>query len=204
MDTASLPVTGYQINEYMLVLQPNEELGNRIFKLRQSFAEKFGLQIPKISRQHLTIAHFVSWAMREDKIVHRLQAIAMSIAPFKMELKDYGSLPSHTIFVQVATKLPVQNLVKQLRTAGELMKLNQEFKPHFIEDPYFPVAAKLNPAQYEKAWSEFAHRHFTGRFIADSLLLLRRTAGQRSSFQILKRFEFMNLPTVAKQAAFFA
>jgi 2'-5' RNA ligase len=204
MDTTMLPVTGYKINEYMLVLQPHEELWNRIYKLRKSFAEKYRLPVPKAIRQHLTIAHFVTWAMREDKLVQRLQAITMSIAPFRIELKDYGSLPTHSIFIQITSKLPLKNLAKQLSMARDLIKLDQVHKPHFIEEPHFLVASRLRPWQYEQGWLDFSHRHFTGRFIADGILLLRRVAGESSSFQILKRFEFMNLPTIAKQATFFA
>ncbi len=55
-----------------------------------------------------------------------------------------------------------------------LMKLNDENKPHFILEPYITIARKLQPWQYEKGWLEYSNRNFTGRFIADGMLLLKR------------------------------
>ena len=113
--------------------------------------------------------------MMEERIVNRLKTIAMGYHPFKVELKDYGSFPSHTIFINIESKQQVQNLVKELRPAQRLMTLNKENKPHFIDDPHLTVARKLLPWQYEKGWLEYSHRHFTGRFIADGMLLIKTT-----------------------------
>lgn len=59
-------------------------------------------------------------------------------------------------------------------------------------EPHISVARKLAPWQYEKGWLEYSHRHFTGRFIADGMLLLKRPVGEKN-YQIVKRFEFQNL-----------
>jgi hypothetical protein len=82
------------------------------------------------------------------------------------------------------------------------MKLDSDNKPHFIDDPYIMIARKLLPWQYEKGWLEYSHRHFTGRFIADSMLLLKRRQGDRA-YQIVQRLEFMNLPVTTKQGELF-
>jgi 2'-5' RNA ligase len=127
----------------------------------------------------------------------------MGLTPFKVELKDYGSFPSHTIYVNVTSKLPIQNVVKQLKEAQRLMRLNNENKPHFIDNPHMSIARKLKPWQFEQGWQEFSNRQFTGRFIADSMLLLKRKAGEKTAFQIAKRFEFQNLPVTTKQGNLF-
>jgi 2'-5' RNA ligase len=126
----------------------------------------------------------------------------MGYYAFKVELKDFGSFPSHTIYINVTTKEPVRNLVKQMRPFQQLMKLNNDNKPHFIDEPHLTIARKLLPWQYEKGWLEYSHKHFTGRFIADSMLLLRRQVGDKP-YQILQRFEFMNLPVNTKQGDLF-
>jgi hypothetical protein len=61
---------------------------------------------------------------------------------------------------------------------------------------------KLQPWQYEKGWLEYSNRHFTGRFIADGMLLLRRPIGEMK-YQIVQRFEFQNLPVTTKQGELF-
>ena len=82
------------------------------------------------------------------------------------------------------------------------MTLNKDNKPHFIDDPHITIARKLLPWQYEKGWLDYSHRHFTGRFIADAMLLLKRRVGNKA-YQIVQRFEFMNLPVTTKQGDLF-
>jgi len=82
------------------------------------------------------------------------------------------------------------------------MKLNDDNKPHFILEPHLTIARKLLPWQYEKGWLEYSHRHFTGRFIADAMLLLKRPVGELK-YEIARRFEFQNLPVGIKQGDLF-
>ena len=127
----------------------------------------------------------------------------MGYHPFKVEPKDFGSFPSHTIYINVTSKLPIQNLVKQLRSQTQrLMKMNDENKPHFMSEPFITVGRRLKPWQYEKGWLEYSNKHFTGRFIADSMLLLKRPVGELA-YQVLQRFEFQNLPISTKQGELF-
>lgn len=126
----------------------------------------------------------------------------MGYTPFKVELKDYGSFPSHTIYINIESKQQVQNLTKEVRPAQRLMTLNKENKPHFIDSPYITLCRKLLPWQYEKGWQEYSHRQFSGRFIANDMLLIKRKIGDRP-YQIVQRFEFMNLPVSTKQGELF-
>ena len=192
-----------RMNEYLLVLNPNEELRARIMKVKQEFADKYEASMAKFLKPHITLVNFTSWGMMEEKIAQRIKHIAMGTAPFKVELKDYGSFPSHTIYLDITTKIPIVNLVKELRTAQRLMKADPAFEPHFILEPYITIARKLLPWQYEKGWLEYAHKHFTGKFIADSMLLLKRPVGSKA-YQIVARYEFQNLPVATKQATLFA
>ena len=101
------------------------------------------------------------------------------------------------------SKIAVRSLIKQIRSETQrLMKLNDENKPYFNIDPHFVIARKLDPSQYEKAWLDFSNRHFTGRFIADAMLLLKRHQGEKA-WQIVQRFEFKNLPVNIKQGELF-
>jgi 2'-5' RNA ligase len=203
MKTIINTIPGYQAYEYMLVLSPHEELWNKIVKVKNDFAEQYKSDHARWGKPHLTLVTFVQYNMMEERIVNRLKAIAMGFPPFKVELKDYGSFPSHTIYINITSKVPVQNLVKEIRSEGQrLMKLNDDNKPHFIMEPYITIARKLLPWQYEKGWLEYSNKHFTGRFIADSMLLLKRPVGEMK-YQIVQRFEFQNLPVTTKQGELF-
>ncbi|HEX5654987.1 MAG TPA: hypothetical protein VFX58_18050, partial [Chitinophagaceae bacterium] len=58
------------------------------------------------------------------------------------------------------------------------------------------------PWQYEKAWLEYSHKHFTGRFIADSMILLKRPEGEMK-YSTVRRFQFENLPVTTRQGELF-
>lgn len=203
MEAVNFHMPGYRINEYMLVLNPPDDLWQKIIKVKNEFAGKYKNETAKIISPHIALINWVSLELMEDRMIQRLQVIAMGITPFKVELKDYGSFPSHTIFINVVSKVPIQLLVKEIKQAQRLLTLNRENKPHFIETPHISICRKLKSWQYEEGWLEFSNRQFTGRFIADGMLLLKRPAGQKTKFQIAKRFEFQNLPVTTRQGNLF-
>ena len=201
-------------NEYQLILSPHEELSNRIRQIKAVFQETYQTAATS-AKPNLTILRFTQLALMEERIVQRLRTIAMGFCPFKVELKDFGSLPTHSIFIQVTSKLPIRGLVKEVRDLQRLMKLDKEHKPYFVEEPNLLIARNLLPWQYEKAWLEYSNKHFTGRFIADAMLLLRRRTNNDPSggplsrprgdkaWQIAERFAFQNLPVNTRQGELF-
>ncbi len=196
-------ISGYKVYEYLLVLNPHEELRNRIMQVKQDFYDSYKNTTALYSKPHLTLVNFVQYEMMEERIINRLKIVGMGFHPIKVEMKDFGSFPSHTIYINITSKVPVQDLVKQVRSeAQRLMKLNDDHKPHFMMEPHLTIARKLLPWQYEQGWLEYSHKHFTGRFIADSMLLLKRPAGEMK-YQIVQRFDFQNLPVSIKQGDLF-
>jgi 2'-5' RNA ligase len=189
--------------EYLLVLNPHEELRNRVAQVRAAFQETYQPAVMVGGKVHLTLLKFNQLALVEERIVQRLRTIAMGFCPFKVELKDFGSFPSHSIFINVTSKLPIRNLVKELKDIQRLMKLDKDNKPHFLDEPHILVARKLLPWQFEKGWLEYSNKSFTGRFIADGMLLLRRREGERA-WQIVERLTFQNLPVATRQGELFA
>ena len=190
------------INEYQLILNPHEELRNKVQQLRAAFQETYQASI-SAGKPNLTLVRFTQLALMEERIVQRLRAVAMGYCPFKIELKDFGSLPTHSIFINVTSKLPIRRLVTEIRDVQRLMKLDKEHKPHFIDEPNLLIARKLLPWQYEKGWLEYSNKSFTGKFIADGMLLLRRRQGDKA-WQIVERFAFQNLPVSTRQGELFA
>jgi 2'-5' RNA ligase len=55
---------------------------------------------------------FTQYEIAERRIVEKLHVVAMGSKPVKIELKDYGSFPAHTIYINVSSKVPIQTLVK--------------------------------------------------------------------------------------------
>lgn len=197
-------IAGYKIYEYLLVLNPNEALRNKVMQVKKQFQETYHSDAAVYSKPHISIARFMQYQLVEERLMNRLNTIAMGFPPTKIELKDYGSLPSHAIYINITSRAPVQALIRKIRTeAGQLMKLNNEHPPYFIMEPQLTIARKLLPWQYEKGWLEYRHKHFTGRFIADAMLLLKRPVGE-FKYEIIQRFEFQNLPVTTTQGILFA
>jgi 2'-5' RNA ligase len=202
METLIQTMPGYRLQEYMLVLSPHEELRKKILGAKKEFAATYNCSQANWGKPHLMLARFTQYEMLEERVVNRLKTIAMAFHPIKVELKDFGSYPSHSIFIQVLSRELIRDLVREVREAQRLLKPDNEHKPYFSDDPHILISAKLLPWQYEKGWLEYRHRHFTGRFIAEDMLLLKRRMGDKA-WQILERLEFQNLPVAIKQGELF-
>ncbi len=197
-------ISGYNYNEYLLVLNPHEALQDKIVQVKKEFSGKYKATVALYSKPYIPLVNFIQFEMMEERLVARLKTISMGYHSFRVDLNDYGSFPSHTIFINVTSKQQVQNLGKELKTAQQLMTINKENKPHFMDNFCITIARKLLPWQYEKSWLGYSNSHFTGCFIADGMLLLRRRVRsdedrQTGKYETVQRFEFMNLPVNIKQ-----
>lgn len=203
MNKTGIVMPGYRMNDYILILNPPGELSNRLGTIREDFNKEY--KVPSTpGKPNLLLCTFTQYAMMEERIINSLHHIAMGYPPFKVEVKDFGSFPTHTIYVNVTSKVPIQELVRKIRTKTQaLMKLNDEHKPYFSMEPHFTLGRKLKPWQYEKAWLAYSNKHFTGRFIADEMLLLKREHGIDKSWHVASHFKFENLPVETKQGELF-
>ena len=198
-------IPGYKINDYLIVLRPHQELWNKLMQVKNDFADNYDSEHARKTHPHIALVKFTQYEMMEEKIINRLKNIAMAQFPFKIELKDFGSYPSHTIYINVPTKVPFQSLVRSIRSETQrLMKLNPENKPHFMMDPHLTIARKLKPWQFEKGWLEYSHKNFTARFIASEMVLLKRGEDDVSrKYVTAGRFVFQNMPVTTKQGELF-
>lgn len=199
----------YDYCEYLLALKPNESVFEKIKKIREGFSKKYKSGALD-SYPYITLVRFFQFKTMESRLIKNVTNIAMQQQPFMVSLKDFKSFPSHTIFINVESKQQLANLVKQLKVARHIMTLNQENKPYFITDPYLLIARKLLPWQYEKGWNEYIRRHFSSHFMADSMLLVKRSVSvdgegpiRSGKFQTAGQFKFMNLPVAAQQGDLF-
>ncbi len=203
MKTIVNSIPGYQAFEYLLAIEPHKELTEKIVKIKQEFAETYKMEQARWGQPQILLANFVQYAMMEERLVNRLRMVAMGATPFKTELRDFGSFPTHTIYINVVSKVPLQGLVKNIRQETQrLMKLNDDNKPYFNLEPHITIARKLQPWQYEKGWLEYSNKSFSGRFIADTMLLLKRPVGE-TKYKVVHRFKFQNLPVATKQGELF-
>src|SRR5258706_6500181 len=118
--------------EYLLVLEPHETLGNEINSIKKKFAEDYSCQIASKTLPHITLIAFKQFQATENRIRQSLRNITRTLSPFKIEMKDFGSFPTHTIYINILSKIPIVNTIKALRQAQKFMKIDKDNKPHFI------------------------------------------------------------------------
>ncbi|MDB5231465.1 MAG: 2-5 ligase family protein [Chitinophagaceae bacterium] len=200
---AAPKIPGYKACEYLLVLSPHEDLWNRVMKVKEEFAKEYECPMAFGSKPHITLVKFTQYEMAETRIVNRIKMIAMSMPAFKVDIQNFGSFPSHTIYFEVVTKVAITNMVKELKQVQQLMTINKDNKPYFNTEPNLTLARKLLPWQFEKGWLEYSHKHFTASFIAKDLQLLKRAEGQKG-YSKLNCFQLMNLAVVTTQGELFS
>ncbi len=193
---------GFRHNEYMLVLDLPETLRHKIENARKGMVEKFKIDQPKTGRPHISLARFIVPQMLEEKTLYRMQVIAMGQSPFRIDLKNYAGYPMHSICIPLENQQPVLQLIKKLKESRQLMKTGGT-DPYFLTDPTIPLLAKLDKKIYLDIMKEYEQRSFTGRFVADSILILKRRVGEKK-YQIARRFEFQGLQVEARQGLLFS
>lgn len=188
--------------EYMVVLQPHEDLYMKIMKLKQEFAAAYENSMAVVLKPHISIVRFIQYEMNEQKIHNKLKTLSLSLPAFKVDLDGFDSYPSHTIYIKVQTQEAVKAIAKKLKEAQSLMTINKENKPHFLNEPHIAIGRKLLPWQYEKGWPEYQQKHFHASFIADQLLLLKRPHGHKS-WQMIDQLQMLNVAAEIKQGDLF-
>lgn len=196
----SLP--GYQVYEYQLVLVLPEAIREKLRRVKQHFAQQFNLPAVANSAILLPLVKFKQRQLLEAKLRHGLQEITLGWRPFAVNLKDYAAHPTHTIVIPVTSKPALQRCVQSLKPIQSLMRLDKEQSAYFPVEHQIIIASRLRPGIFEKAWKQYAERQFTGQFLSDAALLLKRQPGELH-WKIAQRFEFRDLPVGIKQGNLF-
>ena len=201
MDTPANALPGYRVHEYRLVVPLPEPLQERITGLRERLHERHRVKPPFEIKPSLTVLQCHAFEKTEARFLERLQQVARSLSPFKVELENFAAYPSHSIYIHVPTRSPFQELVKELKKLQWLMNIPGQ-EPHFIPEPQLILSQRLKPMPFIGMWMECEHSEFSGRFIADHLTLLRRHGGV-GHWEEVRRLDLPELPSAVKQGCLF-
>lgn len=195
-------LSGYATAEYRLVIEPPEALREELLRVKKYFAATYDCAAAALGTPQITLLRFQQYEMIEKRIIHRLQLLVAAQDAFLVALDGFSSFPTHTICFQLTTQEAAKALVKSIRPIQHLLKIDKERKPHFITEPYITLASSLLPWQYEKGWLEMSHTHFSGKFMAEQLVLLRKRGGEKR-YETVQRFVMKNEKMVTVQGALF-
>lgn len=194
-------MTGYALQEYLIVIDIPEALRHKIEKAREELMTNYPVRQPKTGRPHVGLVRFSAGRQEEQRIIDRLLLITLSQQPFLVEFSDFGGYPMHCIYIQIRTRERIKALVKAYKELRPLLRARGE-APHFLDDPVIPLAARMDKDIYLSAMKEYAGKHFNGRFLASSVLLLAR-GNKQERYRIIRRFEMDSLPIGIQQGALF-
>lgn len=193
----------YGLYEYLLVLNPDEKESRKVSAEKQYYFSKYKASTAIYGKPHITLANFLYIEKFEKMVIQDLRKVATTTCPINVEMKDYGNFSPHTIFINVITEAPIQNLVKRIRIkTNKVLTLDPENKPRFIMKPHVTIARKLLPWQYEQSSIEYSERSYSGMFVADKMLLLKRQIGEQK-YQLIGEFFFNGLNGPAIQPGLF-
>jgi 2'-5' RNA ligase len=192
---------GKDLYEYLVVLDIEEEVRNGVTAIKNEFYDRHKVPSALTGRPNITLARFESSEMLEPKIMNRMYGISSRIKPFSVELENFGSYPMHSIFINIINQGPINELVLKLKEARSLMKRSGK-DPHFVEEPLVPVAIRLWKEKFKEVISEYSVKKFSGKFPADSMLLLKRGM-QENKYKIAKKFQFECFPVKGAQGVLF-
>jgi 2'-5' RNA ligase len=174
---------------------------NKIGRVQEQWKKQYSLVPGQWGFPHIVVARFSQYTAMEERVVSRLRYTCLPLRPFRLQAQGYRSWPSHSIGLQVSAPQAFTDMMRSLRQLGRMMKAPQQ-SPYFTPEPWVTMAMRLKPWQYEAAWGTWQHHHFSGSFVADGLLLLRRREGERG-WQIVQRLAFENMPVEASQTVLF-
>jgi 2'-5' RNA ligase len=197
----TLVMPGYRIAEYRLIIPLSEALQQTVTQVRKDLHDRYRIPMPFELKPSLTILHCHAYEGMEAKLVERMQQVATRHSSFKVELQNFAAYPSHTIYIHVPTRSPFNDLCKELKVVKSLTKV-PDHDPHFINEPHLLIAQKLKPFQFTRMWMDCEHTQFTGRFMANSMVLLKRSVAN-NQYEEVRQFEFASLAHFVKQGTLF-
>lgn len=197
----TLVMPGYRIAEYRLIVPLSEALQQTVMQVRKDLHDRYRIPMPFELKPSLTLLHCHAYEGMEAKLVERMQQVATRNSSFKVELQNFAAYPSHTIYIHVPTRSPFNDLCKELKVVKSLTKV-PDHDPHFINEPHLLIAQKLKPFQFTRMWMDCEHTQFTGRFMANSMVLLKRSVAS-NQYEEVRQFEFASLAQSVKQGTLF-
>ncbi|MGI8598681.1 MAG: 2'-5' RNA ligase family protein [Chitinophagaceae bacterium] len=189
--------TGNNICEYRLLVPFPHQLQEKINNIRKQLHHRHNLLYPFLLPPSLTILKCHAFEKIEPKLLEKIQDLVFDTPPFSVELQNFTSFPTHTIYVEINSKAPFNDMIKQLKKMKWLMNI-PGYEPQFIPEPHLIMAQALKPQKFNQMWRDCENRTLQELFLAESLLLVKRSEHQQF-YSTVRRMQLNTLPMNIKQ-----
>lgn len=176
---------------YKLTIPLPDHLEERVMQFRKEIAHRYRSVAALKPMGHVSLQESFAY---DDRMLadmqNKLAEVFDHTAPFRVELENFGAFPSHTIFVAIRNFFPFMQLRDRLyRHLGRENAMPAIVSSRAIT-PHITVAYRdLAPEAFDRAWSDFCQREFSGEFTAAAAHLMEHCGKWRT----VRAFPFRNL-----------
>lgn len=160
--------------EYMLVVQTGKELGKLILDTRSGFEEAYHLSCREREQPYIRLASFIAKEEMETTIEKWIRRICAAQSSFPVVLNNFSGFPTGKLFVRVQHHEPFRKFAAALSVIDDYIKSYGCPSAKIVSHPHITIAKKLPGDLYTKAMLDYAQRDFSGSFMVQEIVLLKR------------------------------
>jgi 2'-5' RNA ligase len=176
--------------EYMLVVQTGKELANQILETRSGFEKTYQVHSRRMNQPYIKLASFTAKDAMEPTIERWIQRICAGQESFPVMLNNFSGFPTGKLFVRVQYHEPFMRLASGLSVIDDYIKSYGCPSAKIVSHPHVTIANKLPADMYTKAMLDYSQRDFSGSFIVEEVLLLKRK-NPNEEFKKINLFKLM-------------
>ncbi len=173
-------------NRYFIGIIPPSPIFEQILEYKHHFRDDFQSKASLHSPPHITLHMPFNWKDgKEVELIDSMQRLSSSLFPVTVTLKNFGSFPPRTIFIQVIPSETLDQLQFRVRQfcKKELGLFNADYRDLPFH-PHLTVAFRdLKKPMFVKAWGEFKDKIFVAEFIIDRICLLKHDGEKWNPFR---------------------
>lgn len=165
--------------EYLLIISPDKNTSQKLAAIKQHFKQVYKCRFAAHLKPHITLIRFFQYQEWESAIKKEFQSFSDRIPPVRIELADFGQFPTHTIYVDVKNREPIQKIVDGMASQSwDWLKPVGKFKPYFSTKPHMTIARRMTGEQFRRGWEDWKDKHFEAVFEAPEMVLLKKQWNQ--------------------------
>lgn len=173
--------------QYLLAISLPPAIRHEVELLKKNFHRHFDHYQSVASKPRLELCSFLMSGAREAAVMKQVAAVACRQAPFRLSLKNFESIRSHTIYIELPDTDNLVNVMVDLKRELHLPPKTCRF----VRKAYLTIACGLDQEKFRRATAGFCTQEYAASFVAASMVLLKREAKVKSGkYEVVREFDF--------------
>ncbi|MNV37696.1 hypothetical protein D3C71_1292250 [compost metagenome] len=165
--TEQLDIFGGSISEYLIVIEPDSIITQKVVQLKQQLNSIFPLSEDSLhSKPHISLCFFEANEFSEELIQEKLAWAVSSLGPFTISISGTEKWKNGTLVLQLTQNEFLNKIQKELSFA---------FKG-IIKTPHLTIARNIPERILEQI--SLDNFDYQGHFICESILILKKKSGK--------------------------